>query len=257
MKFTDIIELLRRPVSGGMGAPASVIALNVAVLIAVRLWGVFDSSGALLDALRLVPDWSFIAAHPWTLLTSSFTQVEPVHLAMNMVILWFFARMLGPMRRPVPFVTLYAAGAVAGAVCYTLSGATRPTIGASAAVLAVAMAATVWMPARRVTSGNLFSLRLWWIMAALMLTTDLLSLPAGVEVAHWAHLGGYIAGAVIAGCFRLRVRVAGNASGGAVDDDVRLDRLTAKVRTSGYESLTPDERRALFSLSVTSKPAKK
>lgn len=239
-----------------MGAPLSVIVLNVAVMIAVRLWVAFDPSGVLLDALRLVPDWSFIATHPWTLLTSSVTQVEPVHLAMNMVILWFFARRLGPMCRPVPFVTLYVAGAVAGAVCYTLSGSTRPTIGASAAVLAVAMAATVWKPQQRIPIGGLPGLRLWWIMAGVVLTTDFLSLSAGVEVAHWAHLGGYIAGAVIAICFRLRRRAARDAADETAKD-VRLDRLTAKVRNSGYESLTPDERRALFRLSMTSGQSEK
>lgn len=71
----------------------------------------------------------------WQVLTSAFTHLEPIHLAMNMLSLWFLGPPMEAALGRVRFLAVYLLAAVAGsAAVMWLSAPATQTLGASGAV---------------------------------------------------------------------------------------------------------------------------
>jgi membrane associated rhomboid family serine protease len=156
------------------------------------------------DGLPFVPEWA-------TLATSIFLHGSLLHLAGNMLFLWVFGDnvedAMGHGRFLAFFLLCGAAAGLAHAVASPDS--TRPLIGASGAVAGVVAAYLILYPRVRLWALFLNGIPLkvpaygaigFWF--ALQLAAAFLSGDEGVG--WFAHLGGFVAGAILTPLLRRR-----------------------------------------------------
>jgi membrane associated rhomboid family serine protease len=153
-------------------------------------------------------------------LTSMFLHAGWLHLLGNMLYLWIFGNNVEDrLGRPL-FLLFYLAGGVAAVVGQTLidPASDVPMIGASGAISATLGAYLVLYPGARIQSlvflGFFYQLiavpavivLLFWFVLQLVDGIASLGAATGIDgsVAFFAHIGGFVAGALIALPFRLR-----------------------------------------------------
>jgi len=161
-----------------------------------------------------------------TLVTSLFLHGGFVHLIGNMIYLWVFGGAvedaLGHLRYAIFFVVCGAIGSLTHTLLFPQS--TIPSIGASGSIAGILGAFLVLLPHGRIVT--LFPLVVYWAMAeipavlflpvwfGMQFFNGFLSLQAArnaVEVAGiawWAHVGGFLFGALLSAVFRLMKRNA-------------------------------------------------
>ena len=184
---------------------------------------------------RLIQTFGFIPARlinpsawgyqPWevaiTLVTSLFLHGGFVHLFGNMIYLWTFGDAVEQAFGHARYFMLYVAFGALGSLAHTVVFSTSPipSIGASGSIAGVLGAFLVLAPRARIVT--LIPLVVYWAMleirAALFLPiwflmqffNGFLSLASAQRteevagVAWWAHVGGFVVGAVIAWIIRL------------------------------------------------------
>ncbi|MBL8728830.1 MAG: rhomboid family intramembrane serine protease [Planctomycetes bacterium] len=211
------------------------------------------------------------------LVTYQFTHSfrDPMHLAMNMVVLYFFGTMAEQRLGMRGTLRLYLAGGLAGAMLHLALAAAQghadvPLVGASGACYAFLLYATCMAP-RSIVFLVFVPVPLWGLAAFLVamgLYSTFVELTTGFvdRVAHGAHLGGAALGAIAhrAGWFvdwRRQAGGGGSWLGGwrarlqavraqrhqraAQQHELQLDEILAKVKQHGIASLTGAERRFL------------
>jgi hypothetical protein len=127
----------------------------------------------------------------------------PLHLAGNLLGLYFFGHIFEERWGPKRFLNFWFLCTVGGGVFSTLVYQLIPTVvgdgpvlGASAGVLGLLAAFSIYFPEKQVLFGLLVPIKgkhFLWIVVAF----DLLSLLAGSNVAVFAHFGGIIAAALL------------------------------------------------------------
>jgi membrane associated rhomboid family serine protease len=268
----DYMHEPRDPGVRGRWAVASVstkiIVLNVIVFLA---WQFAPPS---IMREHFLVSWSGVFEHGrvWTLLTAAFSHQGVWHIAWNMIYLHWFGIELEQIygRRNFTLLYIYAALVSSLAHCTWAHGwgFDNPALGASGAVMAVAVVTAIFYPHRLIYVG-LFPVPLW-LLAGFMILGDFAGLTnPGSGVGHAAHLGGALAGAVFY-FFDLRLF----ASPGQVESDApwpgvraffgslfsrkkaapvvvlspreaereRVDDILRKITREGMGSLTPEER---------------
>jgi membrane associated rhomboid family serine protease len=159
-----------------------------------------------------------------TLVTSLFLHGGFVHLVGNLIYLWVFGGAIENAIGPARFLLLYVACGAMGSVTHTIffPSSTIPSIGASGSIAGLLGAFLVLRPRARIVT--LFPLVVYWAMAeipallflpiwfGMQFFNGFLSLQAArgtqevAGIAWWAHVGGFLFGALIAGVFRLTQR---------------------------------------------------
>lgn len=156
-----------------------------------------------------------------TLVTSLFLHGGLVHLFGNLIYLWVFGdaveEVLGHTRYFFFYVACGAMGSLAHTILFPTS--TIPSIGASGSIAGVLGAFLVLRPHARIVT--LFPLVVYWAMAEIpsivflpvwflmQFFNGFLSIQAArgtqevAGVAWWAHVGGFLFGAIVAIAFRL------------------------------------------------------
>lgn len=193
------------------------IAINVLVYFFVELrapdieafiyrWGSIPSE--LLGARRLE-----------TLVTSMFLH-DPsslMHLLSNMLFLWIFGDNVEDAFGHLPYLLFYLVSGVAASLAQALASpaATVPGVGASGAIAGVLAAYLVLFGANpvRVLIGVFVTSVPAFIMIGLWIVLQLVSGfgsigDTGGGVAYWAHIGGFVAGLVLALVMRSMPRPA-------------------------------------------------
>lgn len=141
-----------------------------------------------------------------TPLSATLLHGSVAHLAFNMVMLYYLGRYVEAFLGVLRFLLLYVTGAYfAGFAEYITSPeSTVPVIGASGAVSAVLGAYAIYFGERKAGEGRVLSSHartVIWLAASwigLQLLTGLvLNGPHG-GIAIWAHIGGFIAGLLMA-----------------------------------------------------------
>ena len=146
-----------------------------------------------------------------TLISSIFMHGSLSHIGGNMLYLWIFGDNIEHRFGHALFVIFYfLSGLVASGTQIFLSpDSVIPTLGASGAIAGVMGAYLVLFPRNKVHA--IFFFRIVTIPAALalgvwialQLFSGAMSGPAGGGVAYGAHIGGFIAGALMGGAARL------------------------------------------------------
>lgn len=254
-------------VRGLLIANATVFFLQATVFTGPWLGDVFAFSPG-----RFLTRW-------WTPVTYMFLHGSFLHLLFNMLMLFVFGPAVEDRMGSRRFAGYYLVCGLGGAVMsfgFMLTSPAVNVIGASAAIYGVALAYAMFWPDRPIFVFPLpMPVKVKWLvlfLAAMSLIAATLS--PGSNIAHLAHLGGFLFGFVFLrvegtvrerawGAFarprmahvvpprprRARQHVA--ASGAKEDpslyDDV--DRVLDKISESGLDSLTPEEQRLLDEVS--------
>jgi len=159
----------------------------------------------------VLENYAFVPAdpQPLTYLTANFLHGGWLHLIGNMWFLWLAGFVLeDAWGRAVYSVFYVIAGAAALQMhLWTNAGSLVPTLGASGAVAALMGAFLVRYPKLKIEMGWLLRFRLirfkmaaYWLLPLWLLMEIMNGTVFGAEsgVAHWAHVGGFVFGAVIA-----------------------------------------------------------
>jgi membrane associated rhomboid family serine protease len=189
------------------------IAVNVLVFVWMLLAS--DAQEALVNHYAMVPAHfsdGVSLGDVGTILTSMFMHAGLVHLAGNMLYLWIFGDNIEDCLGSGKYLAFYLVGGVVASLTHILinPGSQLPTVGASGAIAAVLGAYLVLYPGSGiVTAVPLgFAVRLTVLPASVVLGLwfvlqffDGVLALGGADVggvAVWAHIGGFVAGALMA-----------------------------------------------------------
>ncbi|HEY6273601.1 MAG TPA: rhomboid family intramembrane serine protease [Terriglobales bacterium] len=171
-------------------------------------------------ASSLSEQYAFIPAHPRLVayLTANFLHGGWLHIIGNMWFLWLAGFVLeDTWGRPLYLIFYLVAGAAALQVhAWTNAGSLVPTLGASGAVAGLMGAFMVRFPQMKiqmrwffgprsiVRGGYQFSAPAWALLPLWLLTEVFYGALVGQSsgVAHWAHVGGFVFGMLVASAIR-------------------------------------------------------
>jgi membrane associated rhomboid family serine protease len=167
-----------------------IVANAIVYLLQITL---FASSE--LRELAFVP--ALIVQQPWTAITYMFLHGGMLHLTFNMMVLFFFGSAVEEKmgsRYPVYYLLCGAGGA---ALSFAFVP-TAPIIGASAAVYGIALAFAYFWPDNEIMIFPLpVPIKVKWLVGFLAASSLFLGILGSSDgVAHFAHLGGFLTGAI-------------------------------------------------------------
>lgn len=183
-------------------------------------------------ALLLDPDWAvrqgFRASQPSLIdaVVSLFLHLNVVHLLGNLLLLVAVGSAVESAVGSLRFASIYFVGGIAGAYAHALlvspSLKAEPLIGASGAVAACAGYAAVRFLRRRVPLGPGLSVPVGVVVllwAVLQGAGALVRIGEAVEtgVAFWSHLGGLLAGLILAVIFSAPLEEQRELGGATID----------------------------------------
>lgn len=193
---------------GRAGAPVTygLIALCVAVYLLASVAPQIEVYGAQINPLVLQGEW-------WRLVTAAFLHGGLTHILFNMYALYVFGPQIERQVGSVPFAALYLGSAVAGGAAYLaydllVGDGLGIAVGASGAIFGLFGATLAAAYRNRDTLAGRAGLRQLLTLLAINFALPLL-LPI---IAWQAHLGGLVAGFVIATAWA----ALGRRRGGAV-----------------------------------------
>jgi len=175
----------------------ALIAINVAIFVAqvaTEGGGRVNDGRVYLEGLLagvLVDDGEW-----WRLLSAGFLHSQPIHLLLNMVVLWFLGQALEPVFRHAKFLAVYLASLFAGSFgALLLTDPFVPIVGASGAVYGLIGALLIVYRDRgiAITQSPIFGL--------LVINVLFTFFYPGISIG--AHLGG-LAGGALAGLLVLQ-----------------------------------------------------
>ncbi len=174
------------------------------------------------------PLWAQRAGFPpggfYTIFTSMFLHGSFAHLLFNMWTLAVFGDNVEDRMGPIRFLLFYLCSGVAAAIAHLVFNptSTLPTVGASGAIAGVLGAYMFLFPHARVVTfvpilfmpyfievPAAFFLAMWFMIQLLSGWTSLFLPPNVGGVAWWAHIGGFLCGALVFPFFLRRDRSGG------------------------------------------------
>jgi membrane associated rhomboid family serine protease len=187
----------------------------------VTEWGVVPA--------ELLAAWGagqFVSQETATLITSQFLHGGWLHLLGNVLYLWIFGNNIEDRLGRALFVLFYLGGGVVAGLTQTAidPDSTIPLIGASGAIAATLGAYFVLFPGARITTlvflGFFYQLIEvpalivlgFWFLLQLLDGIGSLGMEAGAGVAFFAHIGGFVGGALVAWLLILGGRVPARGS---------------------------------------------
>ncbi len=262
------------------------IAINVAVFLAINIPAVLEwlFTGSQNVIFYYTTEYLAIPAYLpkllvrfWTPLTYMFMHAGWLHILFNMLWLYWIGQIFEEYLGTKRIIGVYLLGGFAGALFFVLSYNLFPVfatvlplstaVGASASVMAIIVATATLLPDYSIPLIFIGPVKLKWIALAIVII-DYLSISGPNSGGEIAHLGGALLGFLyikrlqkgtdwvtnISGIFKSgprlsKLKVVARNTGKKNyyrprQEDV--DRILDKISTSGYESLTADEKEVLF-----------
>ena len=137
---------------------------------------------------------------PWTLVTHMFYHEDVWHILSNMLWLWAFGYIMQDLTGNRKIIPVFIYGGIAGAIGFLLSVNFIPALqgvpgalGASAGIMAIAIATTIIAPGYRIFPMLNGGIPLW-VLTMIFLIIDLATIPGTNSGGHIAHLSGAIGG---------------------------------------------------------------
>lgn len=133
---------------------------------------------------------------PWTLLTYAFLHGGFGHLFFNMLSLFVFGPRIEMRLGGRRFLALYIVSALTGALLHSLFSRGVPMVGASAATFGVTYAFARFWPREPIYLWGILRLEAWTLVILLTIMSLVQGTTPGMggNVAHFAHLGGFLGG---------------------------------------------------------------
>ncbi|GMR13669.1 MAG: rhomboid family intramembrane serine protease [Gemmatimonadota bacterium] len=273
--------------SGGRGIPTFSFQLTPVVkkLIIVTV-GVFIVSRLVGDGL-VESLFAFqprkVLLQPWGAVTYMFVHGDLMHLAGNMIVLFFFGPPLERRWGSREFTKYYLICGLGGVGLSFIFASSSAIIGASAAIYGLMLAFAMIWPKAPIYVWGIFPVQARWLVAFFFLLAFSSAFgAAGGGIAYFAHLGGLVTGFIylksdwkVSGKLQRFANAAGTKArrlaivriedtsrasarkAGSTDASRRNERATLdavdqvldKISAEGMSSLTPDERALLDEVS--------
>lgn len=192
---------------------------------------------------------------PLTIFTSMFLHGGPMHLAGNMLFLWIYGDNVEARLGKLGYLAAYLASGVAATLVFAAfdMDSEVPMVGASGAISGVLGFYFVFFPKNIVKVAillfpifmNVIDIRARFVLGFYLLVDNLLPVlfpSADSNVAHGAHIGGFLAG--LAGAFLVGGRGAGRIRYGAPEDGPHEGRASGSRFPGGRDrplSMRPAE----------------
>lgn len=190
----------------------SLIVMNIAIFLFTYFSGAYDQ---FILEYGMIPKniANFESFH--TILTSMFLHGGFIHLISNMWFLWIFGDNIEDLFGRTKFLIIYFGAGIIASSAHVLfnTSSTIPTIGASGAVAGILGAYIVKYPRAKVVTLLFFFLFInivklpsivflgIWILLQIISASYTVVAQVQVSVAYWAHIGGFVAGMVLARVF--------------------------------------------------------
>ncbi len=226
-----------------------------------------------------------ILREPWTVISYMFVHYDFWHILFNLLWLYWFGQIFLRFFNPKQLFAIYILGGISGALFYVLSYNIFPyfnnvvdssyLIGASAAVMAIVFAASFYQKDFRINLLFIGSIKIYYLALASLLL-DMLAITSSNAGGHIAHIGGALFGILyayyfrkgkdltaplnkiidqIVGIFKKKppMRVTYKRREDDYEYNARknkenqeIDKILDKIKKSGYDSLTKEEKQQLF-----------
>ena len=244
-----------------------------------------EISGKALDLFSVPASFNALLLRPWTLITYMFTHKDIWHILFNMLWLYWFGRIFLEYLDERKLVAVYLLGGISGALVYILSFNIFPAftgvvadsvaIGASASVMAIVIAIAAYVPDYTIQLFLFGRIKIKYMALAIFILTSIMdfSVNSGGKL---AHIGGAFFGYFyiinlrhghdigkgfnriidfFATIFKPRKKLKVTYKKVATEYDYnkirvehqkRINNILDKISKGGYESLTKEEKEALF-----------
>ena len=203
---------------------------------------------------------------PWTLLSYAFYHVSIEHLFWNMFFLFFSGHVFFRLFKAKTFISVYFFSLIGGGIAFLLWGYITPEItnnnallGASAAVIGLLFFVVTIFPSYKIYVFS-FRIRLLFFLLALILFDCIdISNNFGGKIAHF---GGILSGILVGFSYKhlfspkkspntLSTPSIIEPQTSHISENQRIkqhqiQKLFNKINTSGYDSLTDEEKKYLF-----------
>jgi membrane associated rhomboid family serine protease len=176
--------------------------------------GVLGFSPASLEGTAAVPR-GYVPVPGWaTIFISMFLHGGWLHIAGNMLYLWIFGNNVEDAMGHIRYLVFYLIAGTAAALSMAAMdpGSQVPMVGASGAISGVLAAYVLLYPRARVTVvvplGIIFyplKISAFWVVGfwfGMQVLSAVLSTPGQPGIAWWAHVGGFVAGAILTPLFK-------------------------------------------------------
>jgi membrane associated rhomboid family serine protease len=277
------------------------ILINAGIWLAIGAMRVFSFlfkvpdntlTNYIVDYFALPANLGSLMSRPWTLVSYMFLHIDFFHVLFNMLWLFWFGKIFLEFLKQGQLLVIYLLGGLSGGILYLVFYNIFPVfeksidlsfaLGASASVMAIVTAISVYVPGYSVYLLFLGRIRIFYI-ALFLFVVDFFMIRSENAGGHIAHIGGALFGLsyVLAmrkgmnftGVFTMswikklfrrmrgnRLKVEYNNTSSTfgrpiTDDDYNLrkaqrqkiiDNILDKISKSGYESLTSEEKEILF-----------
>ena len=257
------------------------------IIVVCTLFQVGDAN--FVQYFQMPSSWILLFYRPWTVITYMFVHVDLWHILLNMLWLYWFGRIFLQFFNERQCGGLYVSGGIFGAVFFLIAYNLFPyfrnvvgfsfLMGASASVMAIVFAVSFYQ--KNYEISLLFIGRIKLIYLALFaLVIDMLSIVSANAGGHIAHIGGALFGVLFATQLqrgkdltvyvnRLIDRIVNRGRRHAprmkvtyqkketdaeynkrkYTEGVIMDEILDKLKQSGYQSLSSEEKKTLFDAS--------
>jgi membrane associated rhomboid family serine protease len=230
------------------------------IIANVGLYVLSLAAPGLMDAMVLVPAYALL--RPWTLVTYMFMHASPSHILFNMLGLYFFGPRVEDELGGARYLWLYFIGGIMGAVLSFVFTPFAAIVGASGAIYGVFLAFAYFWPRDKIFIWGIVPVEARWLVIGMTALSLWGGLGSEGNIAHFAHLGGFVGAYIYLKLIDRRVRrtrviaappspvISKNAvdrwakiDGAKLHEVNRneLDRIRLKLSTQGIESLNPQE----------------
>jgi membrane associated rhomboid family serine protease len=197
------------------------IMVNIGVFVVLKLWFFFErvlspagnteaGSTPILDfvigKVSITPALGEFIWEPWTLFTFSFVHFDLLHLVFNMLMLYWFGRLVTEFMGSQKLLALYVWGGLAGGLLYLLLFNTIPffvrgvdsiglgMIGASASIYAIIVGIATLLPDYQIFLLFFGPVKLKWVAAVTVFLSFIAMAGYANQGGNVAHVGGALMG---------------------------------------------------------------
>ncbi len=188
----------------------ALIIVNVVVFFVTWIFGL-DFLEDIVWKYGMIPQYVIGGRRIYTLLTSIFLHGGIIHLGLNMLYLYIFGDNIEDAFGHGRYLAFYLLSGFAAGLAHILTtmDPMLPTIGASGAVSGVLGAYLVLYPRARILALVLFFwiaitsipavfFLAFWFVFQLLYGTITFAFEISSGTAYWAHIGGFVAGMILA-----------------------------------------------------------